>query len=103
MRTLALFGAAAIAIVVASGPVWAWSSDQSVPQGATGTNFADPDEALEALQNKVDSKNGDQNKSGFFISGGASQSPGSPFGFQSSTPNGEVPFGYSPMPGFRAR
>ncbi len=103
MRTFALSGLAALLIsVLAPAAVWAWSSEQASPNTAASANLADPDEALKALQDKVNSKN-NGNQSGFYFSGGAVQQPYSPFGLRPSQTDTTVPFGYSPMPGFRGQ
>ncbi|MGA7325918.1 MAG: hypothetical protein WBX25_15900 [Rhodomicrobium sp.] len=109
MRTFALFGAAALAAsILASSPVFAWSTEQGTSQDANGTNLTDPDDALKALQDKVDSKS--QSNTGFYVSSGVNQwpagpfaNPASPFRYQSDSQsnNGQVPYGWSPMPGFR--
>lgn len=103
MRTFALSGLAALLISgLAPAAVWAWSSEQASPNTAASANLADPDEALKALQDKVNSKNiGTQ--SGFYITGGAGQQANSPFGYRSNQTDTTVPFGYSPMPGFRSQ
>ncbi len=104
MRTFALSGVAVLAVsLMASTAVLAWSSEQATPNTGATTNLADPDEALKALQDKVDAKNiGSQ--SGFYITGGAAQQqPFGPLGFHSNQTTTEVPFGYSPMPGFRGQ
>jgi hypothetical protein len=102
MRTFALFGVAAIAISIMSpNLVWAWSSEQAIPQGADGANLSDPtisEDKLKALQDKV--SGGSSSTSGFYITGGATEQFDKP-GFQ--TNSGPAPFGYSPLPGFRGR
>jgi hypothetical protein len=104
MRTFALSSVAALAVsMIASTAVWAWSSEQATPNTAASANLADPDEALKALQDKVDSKSG-STQSGFFVSGGVGQQqPFGPYGFRSNQTDTSVPFGYSPNPGFRGQ
>ncbi len=104
MRTLALSGFAALAISMMSpAPVWAWSSDPATPNSAAAAGLAEAEDPLKALQDKVDAKGGLQNgsQSGFYISGGATSQPFSPYGFRPTQPDGGVPFGWSPNPGFR--
>ncbi len=103
MRTIALSGFAALAIsMMAPATVWAFSTEQASPNTGAAANLADPDEALKALQDKVDSKTGAK-QSGFYFSAGPSQQPFSPYGFKSNQTDTNVPFGYSPMPGFRGQ
>jgi hypothetical protein len=105
MRTFALSSVAALAIsMMASAGAWAWSTEQASPNTSAGAAYADPDEAFKALQDKVNGKT-NNTQSGFYVSGGAGQQPfGSPYRYQSTTqPDGTVPFGYSPMPGFRGQ
>ncbi|HZV21339.1 MAG TPA: hypothetical protein VE986_07310 [Hyphomicrobiales bacterium] len=107
MRTFALIGAAALAFSIATcGPVFAWS-EQPVQQGngSDQSNLANPllsDEKLKDLESKVQS--GTSSQSGFYVTGGVNQTPGSLYGFQSN-PLGTAPapFTYSPNPGFRGR
>ena len=102
MRAFALYGIAALAIsIMTPAAVWAWSSEQAAPKGADGANLADSEDALKALQDKVDSKN--SGKSGFYISGGMDQQMASPFGFRPNQTGSGVPFGLSPTPGFRGQ
>jgi hypothetical protein len=106
MRTLALSGFAALAFSMMSpAAVWAWSSEPVAPKSAGGANFAESDDPLKALQEKVDAKSGyNSSQSGFYFSSGATRQPFSPYGFSSNKSDGQsegVPFGYSPMPGFR--
>lgn len=102
MRTFALLGVATLAIsMTAPNTVWAWSSDQAVSQGTNTTNLADPEEALKALQDKVNANSAGSN-TGFFVSGSVNQPPeSSPYGYQSN-PLGTPPTPYS-FPTFRAR
>ena len=101
MRTFALSGFTVLAIsIMAPGAVWAWSTEQATPNTAASANYADPDDALKALQDKVNSKN-NSSQSGFYFSGGVGQQ--SPYGFRSNQTDTTVPFGYSPMPGFRGQ
>ena len=103
MRAFALFGLATLAIsMMAPATVWAWSTEQASPNGGASANLADPDEALKALQDKVDSKNG-LGRSGFYFSAGPTPQPFSPYGFKANQTDTNVPFGYSPMPGFRGQ
>ncbi len=100
MRTIALLGAAAIAAsVMASGPAWAWSSEEAVPQGTHATGLEN--ESFEALQEKANAAS--KANSGFYISGGLSPEQGSLSSFQSNPVDSRVPYGYSPMQGFRSR
>ena len=102
MRGFALSSLAVLAIsMMAPATVWAWSTEQVSPNSSTGTALAEGDDPLKALQDKVDAKN-PAGQSGFYVTGGATQST-SPFGFSSSQSNTSVPFGYSPMPGFRGQ
>jgi hypothetical protein len=102
MRAFALFSLAALAIsIMASATVWAFSSEQAIPGGGAAANLADQEDPLKALQDKVDGKT-NSNQSGFYLSNGSTQQPFSP-GFGSNQTNTTVPFGYSPMPGFRGQ
>jgi len=98
MRKVAFAGLAAVAVsFLAPAQVWAWSSEP-VQQNSDAAAALNDDDKLKSLQDKVEGKG--EFKSGFYVSGGATAI--SPFGFQQqSTSNGEVPYGYSPMPGFR--
>jgi hypothetical protein len=102
MRTFALSALAALAIsVLAPVSVWAWSTEQASPSTAESANLADPDEALKALQDKVNSKNG-STQSGFYFSGGVGQqTPYSPYRFSPNQTDPNAP--YSPIPGFRGQ
>ena len=74
MRTLALSGFAALAIsMMAPAAVWAWSSEPAAPTGADGSNLAEADDPLKALQDKVDAKSGFDtgSQSGFYFGGSA--------------------------------
>ena len=103
MRALALSGLAALAIsMLAPATVWAWSTEQASPNGGAAANLADQEDPLKALQDKVDGKNSSQ-ESGFYFSNGSAQQPFSPYGFRSNQTGTNVPFGYSPMPGFRGQ
>jgi hypothetical protein len=106
MRTFALYGIAAAAIsMMVSSPVWAWSSEQAVPQGTDGVNLNDPlfsEDKLKALQDKVNG-GGTSSTSGFYVYGGVSQPSDNANGFQSNSGTGPTPFGFSPIPGFRGR
>ncbi len=103
MRAFALSGFAALAIsLMAPVTVWAWSTEQASPNGGASANFADQEDPLKALQDKVDNK-GSSNQSGFYFSSGQAQQPFSPYGFRSGQAGTNVPFGYSPMPGFRGQ
>ena len=102
MRGFALSSFAVLALsMMAPATVWAWSTEQVSPDSSTGTALAEGDDPLKALQDKVNSKN-PAGQSGFYVTGGAAQSS-SPFGFSSNQTNTSVPFGYSPMPGFRGQ
>ena len=103
MRTFALSGFAALALsLMTPAAVWAFSTESATPSTGAAANIADPDEALKALQEKVDSKTASQ-QSGFYFSAGPTQQPFSPYGFRSNQTDTSVPFGYSPMPGFRGQ
>ena len=103
MRAFALSGFAALAIsMMAPATVWAWSTEQASPNGGAGTNLADQEDPLKALQDKVDGKNS-STQSGFYFSTGPAQQQFGSSGFQSNQTNANVPFGYSPMPGFRGQ
>ena len=103
MRAFALFGFAALAIsMMAPATVWAWSTEQASPNGGGSANLADQEDPLKALQDKVDSKDSSK-QSGFYFSAGSAQQPFSPYGFKSNQTDTSVPFGYSPMPGFRGQ
>jgi hypothetical protein len=103
MRALALAGLAALAIsMLAPATVWAWSTEQVSPNGGAAANLADQEDPLKALQDKVDGKNSSQ-QSGFYFSNGSAQQPFSPYGFRSNQTGTNVPFGYSPTPGFRGQ
>ena len=56
---------------------------------------------LKALQDKVDGKT-NPGQSGFYFSAGPTTQPFG-IGFTSNQTNTNVPFGYSPMPGFRGQ
>jgi len=102
MRAFALSGFAAVAIsMMAPATVWAWTTEQVSPNSAAGAAFGEQDDPLKALQDKVDGKS-PAGQSGFYVSGSAGQAS-SPFGFNSNQTNSNVPFGYSPMPGFRGQ
>ncbi len=102
MRVFALSGFAALAIsLMAPATVWAWSTEQANTNGAAA-NLAEQEDPLKALQDKVDSKNGSK-QSGFYFSAGPTQRPFGSYGFQSNQTGTNVPFGYSPMPGFRTQ
>ncbi|MBT3071134.1 hypothetical protein KKP04_09655 [Rhodomicrobium sp. Az07] len=101
MRKVALAGLAALAVsLLAPTHVWAWSSEP-IEQNSGAAAALNDDDKLKALQDKVDGKG--EFKSGFYVSGGAASGPfGSHFGAQRQNPaNAGVPYGYSPMPGFR--
>ncbi len=101
MRTFALSGLAALAIsMMAPATVYAWSTEQASPNGGAAANLADQQDPLQALQDKVDGKNSSQ-QSGFYFSSGSAQQPFTPHGFNSNQTDTNVPFGYSPIPGFR--
>ncbi len=103
MRAFALSGLAALAIsMMAPATVWAWSTEQASPNGGASANLADQEDPLKALQDKVDSKNSSK-QSGFYFSAGPTPQPFSPYGFKSNPTDTNVPFGYSPMPGFRGQ
>jgi hypothetical protein len=103
MRAFALFGVAALAIsMTAPATVWAWSTEQASPNGGGSANLADQEDPLKALQDKVDGKNSSQ-ESGFYFSNGSAQQPFSPYGFRSNQTGTALPYGYSPMPGFRGQ
>jgi hypothetical protein len=103
MRTFALSGLAALAIsMMAPATVWAWSTEQASPNSGANANLAEQEDPLKALQDKVDGKTSSQ-QSGFYFSNGSTQQPFSPYGFGSNQTNTTVPFGYSPMPGFRGQ
>jgi hypothetical protein len=102
MRTFALLGVSAIVIsIYVPAKSWAWSSEPVSSQAAGGSAFADPEDKLKELQDKV--KGSGESKSGFYMSGSVSQgqsdNPG--FGYQGSA--SPSPFGYSPISGFRTR
>ncbi len=69
---------------------------------ALARNLAEQEDPLKALQDKVDNKGGSK-QSGFYISSGPTQQPFASSGFQSNQTGTNVPFGYSPMPGFRGQ
>jgi hypothetical protein len=101
MRKVAFAGLAAIAVSLwMPAQVWAWSTEP-VQQNSDAAAALNDDDKLKALQDKVDGKA--EFKSGFYVSGGATSGLSqSPFGFQQQNPaNSGVPYGYSPMPGFR--
>lgn len=103
MRTFALLGVSAIAIsLFAPVKSWAWSSEPVSSQASGGSAFADPEDKLKELQDKV--KGNGEPQSGFYISGGATSAGqfGNP-GFGGQRPASGQPFGYSPIPGFRTR
>ena len=103
MRKFVLSGFAVFVIsIMAPDSTWAFSTEQASPSNGASANLADPDEALKALQDKVDSKSG-SNQSGFYFSAGPAQQSFSPYGFRSNQTDTTVPFGYSPMPGFRGQ
>lgn len=102
MRGYLLCGATVLAIsLIAPASVWAWSTEQASP--GSGANLAEQDDPLKVLQDKVDSKSSSKQGNFYFSAGQASTPFGSPYGFQSNQTNTTVPFGYSPMPGFRGR
>ncbi|KAI94956.1 hypothetical protein T281_08135 [Rhodomicrobium udaipurense JA643] len=100
MRKVAFAGLAAVAVSLFTPmQLWAWSSEP-VQQNSDAAAALNDDDKLKALQDKVDGKG--EFKSGFYVSGGAaSGSYASPFGSQQNLMNSGVPYGYSPMPGFR--
>ena len=101
MRTFALSALAALAIsVMAPASVWAWSTEQASPSTTESANLADPDEALKALQDKVNSKNG-STQNGFYFSGGVGQQTLGPYQFSPNQTDPNAP--YSPIPGFRGQ
>jgi hypothetical protein len=103
MRAFALSGLAALAIsMMVPATVWAWSAEQASPNGGASANLADQEDPLKALQDKVDGKNSSK-QSGFYFSAGSMAQPFSPYGFKSNQTDRNVPFGYSPMPGFRGQ
>ncbi len=100
MRAFALSGLAALAIsMMAPATVWAWTTEQASPSGAAA-NLADQEDPLKALEDKVNGKTSSQ-QSGFYFSTGPTQPTFGQSGFNSNQTNSNVPFGYSPMPGFR--
>ena len=101
MRTFALIGVSAMAIsMMASAPASAFSSEQGSAQATNGVAWADPEDKLKELQDKI--KGGPDSKTGFYITGpNGQQSDGS--GFASQGNGSGAPFGYSPIPGFRGR
>ncbi|MFZ1109690.1 MAG: hypothetical protein WAN43_15260 [Rhodomicrobium sp.] len=103
MRTLALSGLAALAIsMMTPAGAWAWSVEPAAPRGADGANLAEADDPLKVLQDKVDAKSGStSSQSGFTFSGSAATQPFGRYGFRSDSTDTSVPFGYSPLPGFR--
>lgn len=105
MRALALFGLTALAIsMMAPASAWAWSAEPVAPKPADGANLAEAEDPLKALQDKVDAKSGlNSSQSGFYFSGSAATQPFGPYGFRSNSTGGSVPFGFSPMPGFRGQ
>jgi hypothetical protein len=73
MRKFVLSGFAVFAIsIMAPTSTWAFSTEQASPSNGASANLADPDEALKALQDKVDNKNG-SNQGGFYFSAGPAQ------------------------------
>jgi hypothetical protein len=104
MRTFALPGLAALAIsMMVPAAAWAWSAEPAA-KPADGANLAEAEDPLKALQDKVDAKSGSTgSQSGFYFSGSAATQPFSPYGFRSNSTDSSVPFGYSPLPGFRGR
>ncbi len=103
MRAFALSGLAALAIsMMAPATVWAWSTEQASPNGGASANLADQEDPLKALQDKVDGKSS-PGQSGLYFSAGPTTQPFGPSGFNSNQTNTNVPFGYSPMPGFRGQ
>jgi len=103
MRAFALSGLAALVIsMMAPATVWAWSTEQASPNGGAAANLADQEDPLKALEDKVNGKNSSP-QSGFYFSTGPAQQPFNPSGFNSNQTNTTVPFGYSPMPGFRGQ
>jgi hypothetical protein len=104
MRTFALSGLTALAIsMMTPATVWAWSTEQASPNGGANASLADQADPLKALEDKVNSKGG-SNQSGFYFSAGSGATqPFSPYGFNSNQSGTNVPFGYSPMPGFRGQ
>ena len=104
MRAFALSGFAALAIsILAPATVWAFSTEQASPQGGGAANLAEQDDPLKALQDKVDSKSGSTQSGFYFSAGPAAGQPFAPYGFKSNQTDTTVPFGYSPMPGFRGQ
>jgi hypothetical protein len=73
MRAFALAAAAALSIL-SSTVAGAWTAEQGAA-GTDGASFADPEDKLKELQDKVNSKS--QPSSGFFISGGPAFTSGS--------------------------
>jgi hypothetical protein len=103
MRAFALSGLAALAIsMLAPATVWAFSTEQASPSGGAAANLADQEDPLRALQDKVDGKHSSQ-QSGFYFSNGSAQQPFTPYGSRSNQTGTNVPFDYSPMPGFRGQ
>ena len=103
MRAFALSGLAALAIsMMAPATVWAWSTEQASPSGGASANLADQEDPLKALEDKVNGKNSSQ-QSGFYFSTGPAQPTFGQSGFKSNQTDTNVPFGYSPMPGFRGQ
>jgi hypothetical protein len=102
MRKLALSGFAALAVSIMSpAAAWAWSSEPVAPKSADGANFAETEDPLKALQEKVDAKSGhNSSQSGFYFSSGVTRQPFGLYGFGSSQSDG-APFGYPLTPGFR--
>jgi hypothetical protein len=105
MRALALSGFAALAIwMMAPAAAWAWSAEPVAPKTADGVNFAETEDPLKALQEKVDAKSGATgSQSGFSISSSTTTQPFSPYGFRTYSTDTSIPFGFSPSPGFRGR
>jgi hypothetical protein len=103
MRALALSGFAALAIsMMAPATVWAWSTEQASPNSGAAANLAEQEDPLKVLQDKVDGKSSSQ-QSGFYFSSGSAQQPFTPNGLRSNQTGTNVPYGYSPMPGFRGQ
>ena len=103
MRAFALSSLAALAVsMMAPATVWAWSTEQAGSNGGASANLADQEDPLKALQDKVDGKSS-PGQSGFYFSAGPTTQPFGSSGFSSNQTNTNVPFGYSPMPGFRGQ
>ncbi len=102
MRTFALSSLAALLIsAMAPASVWAWSTEQASPSTAASANLADPDEALKALQDKVNQHSSTQSGLTFYGNVGQQATPYGPYRFSPNQTDANQPF--SPIPGFRGQ